>query len=335
MRKIIAIGECVLDVIFRENRPELSAPGGLILNIAANLGRRRIPVSFVGEAARDRVGDILVEALTANGVDTASIDRYTDGVTPASLIFHNQGDDALSIVRYGRNNNDSFDVVWPRIDADDILIFGGFYAIDPRVRPHLFEIVKHAAERKAIIVYVPGFAPEKEPRITRVMPSILENFEIADIVVTRNRDLNNIFGNGDDASAFKSHISFYTHDFINIDRDNAKMRYYHDKDVCETSMDTCGNSFARSAGAIAGIVEALVDNGITRRAIGCDTAELMAAATRLARETSRPVAEVMESLRRSGGYNIMDAANMSAILTAAASAGNQAATARDGLLPPK
>lgn len=60
MRKIIAIGECVLDILFDGDAPRVSAPGGLILNVASNLGRLGRNVSFVGEAARDRVGDMIV-----------------------------------------------------------------------------------------------------------------------------------------------------------------------------------------------------------------------------------------------------------------------------------
>ena len=33
---------------------------------------------------------------------------------------------------------------------------------------------------------MPGFLKQQEPRITRVMPEILENLEISDMVVTRN-----------------------------------------------------------------------------------------------------------------------------------------------------
>ncbi len=336
MRKIIAIGECVLDILFDGDAPRLLSPGGLILNVASNLGRIGREVSFVGETARDRVGDIIVDSLKANNVSVDHIDRYTEGVTPASLIFRDN-DGVPQIVRYGRNNDDSFDVVWPRIEKDDILIFGGYYAIDPRVRPHLFEIVKHASERKAVILYVPGFAPEKEPRITRVMPAILENFEIADMVITRNRDLDTIFRTVDDWVAYKNNISFYVHDFINIDRDNARLRYYHDKEMVEMSVATGGNRFAWSVGAITGVIEAMIKKDITRFTLSGEGEAVMHTLTQLARETGQPVARLMSQLE--GNRDLLNEriseATMSEVLAEAAEMAGIAANSADGLLPVK
>ena len=54
-------------------------------------------------------------------------------------------------------------------------MFGGYYAIDRRMRRRMLPLLQHAAERKALLVYLPGYLPQQEPRITRVMPSILEN----------------------------------------------------------------------------------------------------------------------------------------------------------------
>lgn len=336
MRKIIAIGECVLDILFDGDAPRVSAPGGLILNVASNLGRLGRNVSFVGEAARDRVGDMIVDSLKSSNVSVDHIDRYTEGVTPTTLVFRDS-DGGPQIVRYGRNNNDSFDVVWPRIEKDDILIFGGFYAIDPRVRPHLFEIVKHAAERKAIIVYVPGFAPEKEPRITRVMPAILENFEIADVVITRNRDLNTIFRTTDDAAAYKNNISFYARDFINLDRDNARLRYYHDKEMVEMAAPTGSNHFAWSVGAITGVIDAMIENDITRFTLSGEGEAVMHTITRLAQETGQPVAQLLSQLE--GERDLLserlgkDA--MTALLAKATEWAESASSSSDGLTPVK
>lgn len=336
MRKIIAIGECVLDILFDGDMPRVASPGGLILNVASNLGRIGREVSFVGEAARDRVGDMIVDSLKSDNVSVDHIDRYTEGVTPSSFIFRDS-DGEPQIVRYGRNNNDSFDVVWPRIDKDDILIFGGFYAIDPRVRPHLFEIVKHASERKAIIIYVPGFAPEKEPRITRVMPAILENFEIADVVITRNRDLNTIFRTTDDAAAYKNNISFYARDFINLDRNNARLRYYHDKETVEVTAETGGNNFAWSVGAITGVIDAMIKNDITRFTLSGEGEAVMHTLTQLAQETGQPVASLLSQLE---GKNDLLSERigkdvMMSVLEEAAQTAKVASQSFDGLLPLK
>ena len=50
MRKIIAIGESVLDTIFKDSQPVRSFVGGRIANAAAILGSMGLPVAMV----RDR-----------------------------------------------------------------------------------------------------------------------------------------------------------------------------------------------------------------------------------------------------------------------------------------
>lgn len=45
MRKVIGIGETILDIIFRNNRPHTAVPGGSTFNGLISLGRLGVPVS--------------------------------------------------------------------------------------------------------------------------------------------------------------------------------------------------------------------------------------------------------------------------------------------------
>ena len=181
MRKIIAIGESVLDTIYENGQPTQAFVGGRIANAAASLGLLGLPVSMVSECCTDIVGDTIINFFKHHNVDVKSVDRFTDGATAFSAIFMDQ--DGKHIVNYGKYPDDRFDVVWPRIDENDIVIFGSLYAIDLPQRERLFEMITYAAERKAIIIYLPGFQHGINFRITKVMPAILENLEIADIVL--------------------------------------------------------------------------------------------------------------------------------------------------------
>ena len=60
MRKIIAIGESVLDTIFVDNKPVRSFVGGRIACAAASLGQIGLPTQFVSETTTDAVGDIII-----------------------------------------------------------------------------------------------------------------------------------------------------------------------------------------------------------------------------------------------------------------------------------
>ena len=174
MKKIICIGECALDVIFRGSQPVGSMPGGRIVNAAAILAKQGLPVSLVSELSQDSVGDIISDFLTKSGVDVSSVDRFTEGLTPL-VIYITDEKSITAVTRYEKYPDECFDVVWPRIDEGDIVVYGGYYALDARMRPRMSQLLSHAAERKATLIYLPGFLPQQEPQITRVMPVILEN----------------------------------------------------------------------------------------------------------------------------------------------------------------
>ncbi|HPR25012.1 MAG TPA: carbohydrate kinase, partial [Lentimicrobium sp.] len=46
---VFTIGECLLDIVFRNGQPEWSCPGGSMLNTAVSLGRFGQPVAFISE----------------------------------------------------------------------------------------------------------------------------------------------------------------------------------------------------------------------------------------------------------------------------------------------
>ena len=49
MRKVIGIGETILDIIFRGNQPSAAVPGGSVFNGIVSLGRMGIKVGFISE----------------------------------------------------------------------------------------------------------------------------------------------------------------------------------------------------------------------------------------------------------------------------------------------
>ena len=223
MRKIIAIGESVLDTIFSGDQPVRSFMGGRIANTAAILGTMHLPVAMVSECCADSVGDIIINYLTRHHVDVNSIDRYTEGSTSLSAIFNEGGKDTL--VNYGVYPKTRFDVVWPRIDEDDIVLFGSLYAITEPQRAALFELVKYAVERKAIIIYLPGFQHGIDFHIAYVMPAILENLEVSDLVIAHERDLRDVFPNETPQQAFTNHVEFYCDNYLHINPDLTVTRF--------------------------------------------------------------------------------------------------------------
>lgn len=266
MKKIICIGECSLNIVLEaDGTPLGSMPGGRVANAAAILGRDKFNVLMASDAASDPVGDLVVKHLTDAGVDITAVDRFTEGLTPVNILINNvAGGSDTRLTRYENYPEECFDIIWPRIDEGDIIVFGGFYAIDKRMHPRLTRLLSHAAERKAIIIYLPGFLPQQEPRITRVMPEILENLEIANIVVVRSSDLKLIFGIDTSETCYHKHIDFYCRSLVAVEGACRQMAYYSGKNVTtvEIPEKTC-EGLMWNAGAVAGIAAAVFDGGYT------------------------------------------------------------------------
>lgn len=292
MRKIIAIGESVLDIVFSGNQPVKAMTGGRIANAAASLGLMGLPVTMVSECCADRVGDLVVDFLRAHHVNVDSVDRFTDGMTALATIF--QDEDRDKILNYGRYPADRFDVVWPRIDEDDIVLFGSLYAIDPPQRERLYELLQYAAERKAVLVYLPGFQHGINFRITRVMTAILENLEISSIVVAHERDINDIFPGETATQAYHNHIEFYCNTYVHINPD-LSVTLLSGNDRLDIAADPAAtptrNLLGWQAGFTAGIIAQVVAHGLTRDTIAAADAavkrDMILAARQLAEQCAQ------------------------------------------------
>ena len=59
MRKVIGIGETMLDIIFKNSKPIEAVPGGSTFNAIVSLGRAGVPCTFFSEAGNDRVGEYI------------------------------------------------------------------------------------------------------------------------------------------------------------------------------------------------------------------------------------------------------------------------------------
>ena len=94
MRKVIGIGETVLDIIFKNDQPIGAVPGGSVFNALISLGRSGIKASFISETGNDRVGRTIIDFLRQNNVDGSCVYVYPDSKSPISLAFLNEQNDA-------------------------------------------------------------------------------------------------------------------------------------------------------------------------------------------------------------------------------------------------
>lgn len=259
MRKIIFIGESNYNIVLdASGAPVGSMTGGIIARAAVTLGTMGSNVVMASEVATDALGDLVVADFMKAGVDIKSVDRYSEGRTALNIYMRDTVGVTSSVVRYEAYPDEAFDIVWPRVEPDDIVVFGGYYAIDPRMRKRLQQLLNHASERHALLIYLPGFAADRQPRMTRIMPQIFENLEVADMLIARNRDLELLFGVKPVDECYHDHIDFYCRSLVNLDETCARINYYSGREMSTVSVEPqfCG-SMVWQAGAVAGIVAAV------------------------------------------------------------------------------
>ena len=213
MRKVIGIGEIILDIIFKEEQPTIAVPGGSVFNGMVSLSRMGVPVSFIGEVGNDRVGKIITDFMQANGMATEHIVRFADRKTPVSLAFLNETKDA-EYVFYTNHAVSPANARFPVIQQDDIVVFGSYYALNPLHRERIAELLEYAKSRKAIIYYDPNFRKSHAHDAVRVRSAVIENYESACIVRGSDEDFLNLYGKTDMEQVYKDEVQFYCKRFI-------------------------------------------------------------------------------------------------------------------------
>lgn len=181
MRKVIGIGETILDIIFRGEQPTAAVPGGSVFNGIVSLGRIGVPICFISETGNDHVGNIILNFMRENNIPTDHVNVFPDGKSPVSLAFLNNRSDAEYIF-YKDYPKQRLDVVFPKLEEDDIVVFGSYFALNPVLREKVLDLLEQAREKKAIVYYDPNFRSSHKSEAIKLTSTIIENLEYADIV---------------------------------------------------------------------------------------------------------------------------------------------------------
>ena len=213
MRKVIGIGETVLDIIFRDEKPISALPGGSTFNAIISLGRSGVKASMISETGNDRIGQNIIKFMESNGIDASYVNVYPESKSPLSLAFLNDHNDA-DYIFYKDHPHDRIDYVYPEVNADDIVLFGSFFALNPVIRPQVYAFLDYARQRGAILYYDVNFRASHKNEVMKVTPNLLDNLEMADIVRGSSEDFEILFRQHDADTVYRSQIAFYTKKFI-------------------------------------------------------------------------------------------------------------------------
>ncbi len=213
MRKVIGIGETILDIIFRNGQPTAAVPGGSVFNGIVSLARTGVPVSFISETGNDRVGNTILQFMQDSGMSTEYVNVFPDGKSPVSLAYLNEHGDAEYIF-YKDYPKQRLDVVFPKLEEDDIVVFGSYFALNPVLRDKVQDLLEQAREKKAIVYYDPNFRSSHKDEAIKLTSTIIENLEYADIVRGSIEDFFYMYNQKEVDKVYKDKIRFYCSNFL-------------------------------------------------------------------------------------------------------------------------
>ena len=265
MRKVIGIGETMLDIIFKTGKPIEAVPGGSTFNGIVSLGRAGVKTVFVSETGNDRVGEYVRDFLRDNNVDTSAINVFQETKSPVSLAFLDKDNNA-DYIFYRDQKHDHMDFAYPDIQKDDIVVFGSFYAVNPALRPQVSGLLEYARQRGAIIYYDVNFRKAHQADVMKVTPNLIDNLEYADIVRGSKEDFEVLYKKDSAERVYRAETSFYCKRFIYTDGPNPVSVFSNNGFHKEYAMPKTETVSTIGAGDNfnAGFIYGMIKYGVTR-----------------------------------------------------------------------
>lgn len=264
MKKVIGIGETILDILFKDNQPVKAVPGGSVFNSIISLGRMGVDTVLVSEVGGDRVGDIVVESLVKSGVNSSYVYRYSDAKSPVSLAFLDNNNDAEYIF-HKENPTTHLDIEFPNIAADDIVIYGSYFVLNPLLRNKVKAFLEYARSKGAILYYDVNFRKNHASEKLKLSEALIENLEYADIVRGSIDDFNVLYCINDAVKVYKEKIKFYSPNFVCTHGGDAVKLFTRDfdADYAVPAVDVV-SSVGAGDNFNAGLIYGLLLSGVSR-----------------------------------------------------------------------
>lgn len=205
-RKIVGMGETILDILFRGGQPVAAVPGGSTFNSIISVGRTGLPCSFVGYTGDDIVGRQVMDFLRDNGVGTGHFQMRQGEKSAISLAFLSEAGDATYSF-YSEPPHVASSWTLPEMLPGDVLLYGSYYAVCPGMRPQVEQLQVQAARDGAIVYYDLNFRRNHQAELEALMPAILQNFRQSTIVRGSADDFEVMYGLRDAEAIYERHIS--------------------------------------------------------------------------------------------------------------------------------
>ena len=207
-RKVVGVGETILDILFRGGQPEAAVHGGSSFNSIISVGRAGVPCTFVGYTGADEVGRQTVSFMQANGVGTEHFQIRQGEKSAVSLAFLGEnGDATYSFYKEPPHVASSWTL--PDMTRGDVMLFGSYYAACTGMRPLIMQLLERAAQAGAIVYYDLNFRSNHKDELEQLTPVILQNFRQSTIVRGSADDFEVMLSSRDARDIYNMYISRY------------------------------------------------------------------------------------------------------------------------------
>ena len=212
-KKIIGIGETVLDIVFRGGQPIAAVPGGSTFNAMVSLGRtagRRfpdIPIIMITQVGDDQVADIITDFMLHNGLSTEGVKRVPGTQSTVSMAVLDENNDAHYEFFRDRGTPPFEELPELCFEPGDLVVFGSFFAISTSTRGAVKRLVDAAHAAGAIIYYDINFRRSHLADLPTSRGFIMENCAASDVVRGSADDIEFLFCTRNAAEVYEKHIS--------------------------------------------------------------------------------------------------------------------------------
>ena len=225
MRSIFGLGETVYDIIFKNNQPQKAVPGGSAFNAIISLGRtlgkseeKKAEVKFITEVGDDHIGQLTMDFMRQNQVNTACVTVNQGSKSHISLAFLDEDNNA-QYTFYKDHAGVKFESgeQLPVFTSDDVVVFGSFFAINPVIREKTRRLLQAAHDAGAFLYYDINFRKSHIQDIPDVMQNLEENMRLATVVRGSAEDFGYLYGTTDAREVYDKHIRQHCQNFICTD----------------------------------------------------------------------------------------------------------------------
>lgn len=206
----------MLDIVFRNDQPLKAVPGGSAFNAIISIGRTNTPCLMITEVGDDHVGDIVTAFLAENNVANDYVFRHEGTQSHISLAFLDDNNDA-QYQFYKMHEQVSTPECFPDVNEGDIILFGSYFAINPKIRHFVSSFLQEAKAKGAILYYDINFRASHVKDLPYVMSFIEENIFLASVVRGSSEDFSILYGLDNADDVYEQHIKPRCDAFIYTD----------------------------------------------------------------------------------------------------------------------